>query len=110
MEYGPNKHVFIFETSWSRNPLQFVKAMRLNTRNCMDCQLRASRLHSEWLFVILLYLVERKYTKKENGHFYQRNGKHLSFSRSKVTWIDGSTEFECDRRRCTSFTDAAKMT
>lgn len=24
MEYGPKKHVFIFETSRSRNPLQFV--------------------------------------------------------------------------------------
>ena len=51
MEYGPKKlDVFTFETSQSRDPSQFVKAMiLLHTRDCMGCQLRASRIRPEYL-------------------------------------------------------------
>ena len=34
----------------------------------------------------------------------------LSFSRSRVNWVDGSIEFKCDRRRSDSFPDTAKIT
>ena len=34
--------------------------------------------------------------------------KCLSFSRSRVNWIDGSTE--CDKRRSASFPDTAEIT
>lgn len=84
---------FYCRTSQSHDPLQFMKAMR-NTRDCIDFHLWASRLQSENLFVILLSLLERKYMKNEYGHFKSRMGKHLSFSGSKVDWIDGSTEFK----------------
>ena len=33
----------------------------------------------------------------------------ISFSRSMVNWIDGSTEFKCERRRSASFPDTAEM-
>ena len=40
--------------------------------------------------------------------FQSRKGKCLSFSRSRMNWIDGSTEFKCDRRRSASIPDTAK--
>ena len=42
--------------------------------------------------------------------FLSRKVKHLSFSRSKVNWMDDSTEFKRDRKRATSFTDTAERT
>ena len=34
----------------------------------------------------------------------------MSFSRSRVNWIHGSTEFKCDKRRSASFPDTAEIT
>ena len=39
-----------------------------------------------------------------------RKGKCLSFSNSRMNWIDGSTEFKCDKRRSTSFPVTAEIT
>ena len=42
--------------------------------------------------------------------FKSRKGKFLSFSLSRVNWIDGSTEFKYDRRRAASFLDTVEIT
>ena len=42
------------------------------------------------------------------GSFHEQGKPSFVFT-FKMNWLDCSTEFKCDRRRSTSFTDTAEM-
>ena len=60
------------------------------------------------MWVGLRWTFVSKFPQTPLDTFKSRKGKFLSFSSSRVNWIDSSTEFKCDRRRSASFPNIAE--